>query len=281
MNYICCVVFFILGSVFCFSQVKDTFEVHFPFNVSKPGKEDIKHIDQLIFNDKLIHGTKLIVLGYTDFVGGSSYNDSLSMRRAKNVRDYLISSGFAPDDIKLCLGKGKIDRANAKGKDGYAPDRKVQIIIDRAEMAKKTADDALPPGASIDDKIEYEKLKVNQVLILNNIFFKLNSPEILEQSRPDLERLLNFMTRLPTVKIQIEGHVCCMGPVEGTDSKYHHRPLSECRAEAIYNHLVEKGISKDRIKFVGLANRNPVVRNEVTERDKQRNRRVEIRIMSK
>ncbi len=281
MRYLYFFFCYLLYSMCAYCQVKDTFEVHFPFNISKISKEEIKHIDLLIFNDKLIHGNKLIVLGYADFVGGSSYNDTLSMHRAKNVLNYLISSGFDKNDIQLCIGKGKIDRNNIKGNDGYAPDRKVQIIIDRAAMIKK-----LPPGntttySSLDDKIEFENLKVDQVLILNNIFFKLNSPEILEQSRPDLQKLLNFMQKFPTVKIQVEGHVCCMGPVDGTDSKYKHRNLSECRAEAIYNNLVEKGISKDRVKYIGLGNRNPVVRNEVTEADKQRNRRVEIRILSK
>lgn len=46
------------------------------------------------------------------------------------------------------------------------------------------------------------------------------------------------------------------------------RNLSECRAEAIYNHLIEKGISKDRMKFVGLGNNNPIVKIELTEADK-------------
>jgi outer membrane protein OmpA-like peptidoglycan-associated protein len=274
---ICCMAIITLRG---YGQVKDTFEVHFPFNISKIDKGIQTYIDQLIFNDKLLHGDKLIVLGYADFVGSKSYNDTLSYTRASNVRNYLIAAGFAAGDIKLCVGKGKIDRTNESSREGYAPDRKVQIIIDRAEMTKKAAE---PTAASMsaDDKLELDKLEINQTFALNNIFFKLNSPVILEKSQPDLQRLQNFLTRYPTVHVQIEGHVCCMGPVEGTDSKYKGRALSECRAEAIYNYLVEKGISKDRLKYAGLANRNPVVQNEVTEEDRQRNRRVEIRILSK
>jgi outer membrane protein OmpA-like peptidoglycan-associated protein len=265
-----------------YSQSRDTFEVHFPLNISKLGKEEQAYIDRLVFKDQLLHGDKLIVLGYADFVGGSGYNDTLSLTRATNVRNYLVTTGFDEKDIKLCIGKGKIDRTNVKGNDGYAPDRKVQIIIDRVAMARKPPPgETTPQAPGTDVQIDLSKLEVNQTFALNNIFFKLNSPVILDKSLPDLQRLLDFLHHYPTVHVQIEGHVCCMGAAEGTDSKYKGRNLSECRAEAIYNYLVEKGINKERLKYAGLANRNPVVQNEVTEEDRQKNRRVEIRILSK
>jgi len=268
----------ILSAVFGRSQSSDTFNVHFPLNVAKISKESTAYLDKLIFKDQLIHGDKLIVLGYADYVGGSSYNDTLSMLRAKNVRDYLITTGFDEKDIKLCIGKGKIDRANVPGKEGYAPDRKVQIIIDRIEMSKAHED---TNTGQENDKVDLKHLKVNQTFTLNNIFFKLNSPVLLDKSLPDLNNLLSILKENPSLNIQIEGHVCCMGPAEGADSKYQHRNLSECRAEAIYNFLVDKGVSKERLKYIGLGNRNPIVKNELTEQDKAKNRRVEIRILSK
>ncbi|MCD6011074.1 MAG: OmpA family protein [Flavipsychrobacter sp.] len=272
------VTWLLLPSLEGYSQHKDTFEVHFQFNVSKLGKEAQAYIDRLIFKDTLIHGDKLMVLGYADFVGGSSYNDTLSLLRATSVRNYLVSSGFDEKNIKLCVGKGKIDRANASAKDGYAPDRKVQIIIDRVAMAQKPPE---PPQPERKGKIDINRLKVGETFALYEIYFKLNKPELLPQSEADLGKLLEFMSGNPTVHVQIEGHVCCMGPTEGVDSKYKGRNLSECRAEAIYNYLAEKGISKERMKFVGLGNNNPIVKNELTEADKQKNRRVEIRILSK
>lgn len=258
-----------------YAQHKDTFEVYFQFNVSKLGKEYQSYIDRLVAKDTLRHSDKLMVLGYADFVGGSSYNDTLSMLRATNVRNYLVQAGFDEKNIKLCTGKGKIDRANTTAKDGYAPDRKVQIIIDREAMAIQ------PPEPERKGKIDINKLKVGETFALHDIYFKLNKPELLPKSEADLLKLEEFMSGNPTVHVQIEGHVCCMGPEEGVDSRYKGRNLSECRAEAIYNHLIEKGISKDRMKFVGLGNNNPIVKNELTEADKQKNRRVEVRILSK
>lgn len=273
------ILLFVLYSLKGFCQSKDTFEVHFPFNVSKLSKETHGYIDKLIFNNKLLHSDKLIVLGYADFVGGSGYNDTLSKARATGVWNYLIASGFDEQNIKLCIGKGKIARQMTT-KDGYAPDRKVQIIIDREAMKQ------VPPETTTDTFSfvpggDWAKVKVNQVFLLNNIYFKLNQPVLLPTSEGDLQKLLDFLQRFPSVKIQVEGHVCCMGPTEGVDSKYKGRNLSECRAEAVYNYLAEKGISKERMKFVGLGNNNPIVRTEMTEADRQKNRRVEIRILSK
>jgi outer membrane protein OmpA-like peptidoglycan-associated protein len=267
-------IFIFLVSAFGgYGQSKDTFEVYFPLNVSKISKENEAYIDRLVFKDSLLHGDKLIVLGYTDYVGGTGYNDTLSMRRAKNVRNYLISEGLDQNDIKLCMGKGKIDRTNRSGKDGYAPDRKVQIIIDRAVRTPQPEEH---PGG-----LDIHYLKVDQTIALNNIFFKLNSPVLLDKSQPDLTLLLNFMKQNPNVTIRIEGHVCCMGPVEGVDSKNKDGYLSEERAQAIYQYLADKGIDKQRMTFKGLGNRNPIVKTEVTESDRAKNRRVEIRIMSK
>ena len=275
MKNIAIIICLIISSFAGRGQSRDTFEVYFPLNISKLSKESEAYLDRLISKDTLLHGDKLTVLGYADFIGGSGYNDTLSMVRAKNVREHLVKAGFKEEDIKLCLGKGKIDRTNVKGKDGYAPDRKVQIIIDRAEMEKvRQIEEA-------NGTVDVKRLRVNQTFALHNIFFKLNQPVLLDKSEPDLRHLLKILTENPLLKIQIEGHVCCMGPTEGADSKFKGRNLSECRAEAIYNYLVEKGIDKDRLKYIGLGNRNPIVRSEITEADKQRNRRVEIRILSK
>ena len=57
--------------------------------------------------------------------------------------------------------------------------------------------------------------------------------------------------------------------------------LSSRRAKAIYDYLVSKGINRDRLKYIGLGNANPVVKEENTEADKELNRRVEVRILSK
>lgn len=263
----------ILSALSGYSQTKDTFEVYFPFNDPKLAKEAEAYIDQLIFKDTLIHGDKLILLGFADFVGGKGHNDSLSVKRANNVLRYLMNSGFDKSDIRLCIGKGKIDRTGIYSRDGYAPDRKVQIIIDRTVLPK--------PAPKPKESFDINTLKVNETVALNNILFQPDLPFLLDGSKADLEKIYVFMKDHPSVKIRIEGHICCWPLEFGFDKRYMNGYLSEYRAASVRGYLVKKGIDSSRMSIVGLGNRAPLINPEVTEDDRIRNRRVEVRILSK
>ena len=58
--------------------------------------------------------------------------------------------------------------------------------------------------------------------------------------------------------------------------------LSETRAKAVADYLIEKGIPASRLKHKGFGNLKPLVPfPEKNESDRVKNRRVEIRIISK
>jgi outer membrane protein OmpA-like peptidoglycan-associated protein len=284
----------LLSALNGYSQNKDTFQVYFPFNQSQLTKEAENYVDALIFNDTLIHGDRLIILGYADYVGSNGYNDSLSRARAANICSYLIRSGFEKSDIKLMMGRGKVERNGLSGKDGYPTDRKVQMIIDHTVLLHPEPAPAKPvvvvkpsvvkpqakPAVMPAERIDITKLKVNQTFALNNIIFQPGSDIYFDQSLPDLERLLDFMVQNPAVNISVEGHICCKGP-NPLNEIHDDGSLSQLRAAAVCNYLVNNGIAKNRMYGIGLGNKDPVVPNEVTNEDRVKNRRVEIRILSK
>jgi outer membrane protein OmpA-like peptidoglycan-associated protein len=51
--------------------------------------------------------------------------------------------------------------------------------------------------------------------------------------------------------------------------------VSEARAKAIYDYLVQKGIDAKRLRYRGMGNYFPKVNPEITEEDRIANRRVE------
>ena len=74
-------------------------------------------------------GLKLRVEGYTDTVGGDTYNQTLSENRANSVRAYLINQGIEPTAI-TAIGYGKSNPvANNDTAAGRQQNRRVEIII--------------------------------------------------------------------------------------------------------------------------------------------------------
>lgn len=79
---------------------------------------------------------ELTLSGHTDAIGSDNYNDQLSARRAEAVRQFLVDSGVAPEQIKtVALGKTEPRRPNttATGEDnpeGRRVNRRTEIYLD-------------------------------------------------------------------------------------------------------------------------------------------------------
>lgn len=101
------------------------------------------------------------------------------------------------------------------------------------------------------------------------IHYMNNSAEISHVNRFRLKVLSEYLIENPTFKIIIEGHVCC-----GPDF-----PVSRKRAKTVYNSLVQLGVPRNQMSYVGKSNTEPKVLKEKSEEDKDKNRRVEIKII--
>ena len=280
-----------------YGQATDTFQVYFAKNEAQVTPITAKVIDSLISTKLIVPIRKVTLLGYADNTGLKAHNDSLSYKRAESVRNYLIKAGFYEKDIAVCEGKGMIDRSTPAPGDGYAEDRKVQIVTVQALKvdtlyAIKAAKDTLAAGMpqlnlglmNIDKDfghIDIKELKVNETIELKDIIFEPGSNDIQEKSLPELDKLYKFMEDNPSVTIQVEGHICCLSPKEGTDERDERGMRSANRAREICRYLAKKGIAKDRMKFKGLGNTQPAVWPERREIDRIRNRRAVVRILSK
>jgi len=272
MNQIRLIVFlFLLLPFYSFSQEADSFSVYFGLNDKKLNKQATHTLDSFISHNLISPSQKLVILGYADYLGNKGYNDTLSALRAQMVLDYLYRSGFRQSNVRSCTGLGKIDRENEKGKEGNASDRKVIIAVDKN-----------PPPPATTTNYDISKTKANETIVLEKIFFVPGSHKIKEESQEELDKLYQTMVDHPKLKIRIEGHICCPSATpDGFDSDDNTNTLSLNRAKAVYDFLVSKGISETRMKFIGLGRSKPIIKNELSEEDRDINRRVEIRILEK
>ena len=74
--------------------------------------------------------------GHTDSTGSAEKNQDLSLKRALAVRDYLISEGIAASATDVAgFGASKPIADNATT-DGRARNRRVEIVVSGAPLAK-------------------------------------------------------------------------------------------------------------------------------------------------
>ena len=111
------------------------------------------------------------------------------------------------------------------------------------------------------------------VVRLNNIFFDFDKSELKDDSFPELNRIVELMTKNPEMKILVEGHTDNIGTDE------YNIGLSERRAGAVVNYLSGKGISKDRLQSKGWGKSRPIASNDDEIGGREFNRRVEFKIL--
>lgn len=127
------------------------------------------------------------------------------------------------------------------------------------------------PGEGIVLNIEMEPLSKGHKFALKDLFFVRSEAEMLPGSEPELERLVGIMKQNPKIHIELGGH---------TDNEGYRSAnirLSQQRADAVRNYLIEKGVDARRIRSVGYGPNHPVAPND-TEDNKAKNRRVEVEI---
>jgi outer membrane protein OmpA-like peptidoglycan-associated protein len=73
----------------------------------------------------------LTIEGHADVRGDDAYNQDLSERRARRVRDVLLANGADPDRVDaIGLGRSR-PRAQGDGEDAHSANRRVEFVIDQ------------------------------------------------------------------------------------------------------------------------------------------------------
>jgi outer membrane protein OmpA-like peptidoglycan-associated protein len=228
------------------------FTVYFDTAKDVPSKTSLKTFDTWLAANKNAQVVK--IYAYTDSVGNEEYNFKLSTRRNVYVTKRLADYNLVQNTEFKSLGE-KETQTGIK-----ADNRRVDIYYN------------LPPENKMTDKIK--AAKKGDKIRLEHLNFYENSTTMLPEAKPVLEELLASLKALPTVKIEIQGHVCCQ--IEN------HEKLSFRRALMVYNYLVDNGIDPARLSHTGFGSTRPIYPLPEKNFDQiVANRRVEIEILEK
>lgn len=123
-------------------------------------------------------------------------------------------------------------------------------------------------------EIPMQAIKIGESVTLKNIFFATNKSELLPESRAELNKLVKFLKSMTDITIEISGHTDNVG----TDA--YNNVLSNDRANAVYNYLINNGIPSERLSYKGYGKTKPIDTND-TEEGRANNRRTEFKIIDK
>lgn len=255
------VTLFVLIQISFTALAQEKLELYFDFDKYSLNETTVKKINSWIAQGKNFQVTKLY--GFCDSKGTNTYNDTLALKRVNEVYNFLKDSKI--DVLKEIEIRGfgeDFVQSEIQGEN-----RRVTIIFSEKETIKTVE--------LVNEKL-LEQIKLSKkgdLIKLKNIYFFNNSATIVSKSEATLYELLCAMQEKPTLKIEIQGHICCKLPTQ-IDL------ISSARAKAIYNYLLRNKINRNRMTYKGYGVSKPIHKiPEKSSQEEDENRRVEIMIL--
>jgi outer membrane protein OmpA-like peptidoglycan-associated protein len=123
-----------------------------------------------------------------------------------------------------------------------------------------------------------DKIEINKVFVLENIYFGFDSANIRPDAARELDKLAQLLIDNPEIKIEMGSHT------DSVASNAYNYELSKRRAEATVSYLIKKGIAPDRLTARGYGEEFPIARNTNPDgtdnpEGRARNRRTEFKII--
>lgn len=117
--------------------------------------------------------------------------------------------------------------------------------------------------------IPLQPIAVGNTVVLNNVFFDTDSYVLKPESKVELLAIVDFMNTNTTLGFEIGGHTDNVG------NKQHNMTLSNNRAKAVYDFIIEQGIAANRLSYKGYADNKPIADNTTAD-NRAKNRRTEL-----
>ncbi len=150
-------------------------------------------------------------------------------------------------------------------KDGYL------FYSDNFSLKGKEADFTKPYLLDI----PLQPIDTGSTVELKNVFFDVDKWELKPESKAELDKLIFFLNKNPSVKIELGGHT------DNSGKKEWNKTLSTNRAKSVYDYVMTNGkIAATRLSYKGYAETKPKVPNDTPE-NKAKNRRTEFKVTAK
>ena len=255
-------------SISSFSQQGPALKLELFFDVNRSAltKHHLMLIDSVIISKNMVI---VAIKGFADSTGNASYNMALSQKRALAVFQYLVSHHYSDSISVEYFGE-----QNTAGSEFYY-DRRAEIWF-----KQNITGEAIDTGT----KIKPDTIAITEKYEISNIYFIPDKAIVDPASFFVVDDAAKYLKRFPGCKFEIVGHVnYAMLPSAMNDPKNLEpaQKLSEERAKAVYDLLIERGIPVESMTHKGVGNSQMVFKNPKNDEEKRKNMRVEILISCK
>lgn len=218
------------------------------------------------FSEKRLYPTDKFPNKYKYAVKTDNLGELADKENWNKVSGLYVAQG---NEQYIIIGKIEQDKLSisTNGEGGYA-----YYYIDNVLVT--LIDSNISNSSLVIDSIE--PIKMNQSIVINNIYFESNNSSLKEESNNVLDSLYQQLLQYNNseYEIEISGHTDNIGKEEDN------LILSEFRAQAVAGYLINKGIKKEIVKYVGYGSLQPITKND-TEKEREMNRRVELIIRAR
>lgn len=196
--------------------------------------------------------------------------------RARDLQAQVQQTGSETDRLRLQARTAEAEQATQRAQDAT---RNAQLAQQQALSAEQRAQQQRQAALSAQDRVralegQLRELEAQQterglLVTLGDVLFAFDKAELSAQAAPRMDKLASFLAQFPDRKVLIEGFTDSVG-----NDRYN-LSLSERRAQAARDALVQRGVDRTRIAARGHGKSHPVASNASPE-GRAMNRRVEI-----
>jgi outer membrane protein OmpA-like peptidoglycan-associated protein len=203
-------------------QAQEQVAIFFDSNKFDLTKAEQKRLSDWILSNKEV---KIVAInGYTDEDGTNGFNDTLAKKRVSFIYNQIKDQVKIRDDFKtrsfgenFTQSKNKAENRKVTlyyilQKDLEREDEILGItpqIVEPLEIEPIEEESMnFPENATLEEKIALSRK--GTLIRLSDINFYINTFAVMPTSKRSIDELIDIMNKNPKLKIEIQGHICCV-----------------------------------------------------------------------
>jgi len=160
----------------------------------------------------------------------------------------------------------------------YRPVKELEVheVVREVPRPRDELDDkSRCPGTPPDMRVQADSCALaNQTVELHGVTFEFNKARLMPNAETVLDVVAKAFVAQPGLQVEIAGHTDSIGSVAVNLA------LSQRRAEAVRDYLIEHGARPDSLTARGYGKSQLLIDPEAGEQDRERNRRVELSVVA-